>query len=118
MNIDDLTYGQLKAIAAIFGSSTSKADEPKTTESTAFEIGKSYFIRTATYAATGRLVAIHPNELVLEDAAWIADTGRFHNALKDGKFSEVEPFCKPLIVFRGGGIDATEWPHPLPREQK
>jgi hypothetical protein len=84
----------------------------------AFVIGESYFIRTATYASVGRLIAIFPQELVLEDASWIPDTGRFHDALRDGNFEEVEPFINPVIVNRGGIIDATIWHHELPKMQK
>ena len=85
---------------------------------TAFEIGKQYFIRTATYHSVGRLVKVFPNELVLENASWVADSGRFNNALKTGELNEVEPFVAPVIIARGGIIDATEWNHDLPTEVK
>jgi hypothetical protein len=91
---------------------------PENTKQSAFEIGKNYFIRTATYHVTGRLTAIFDNELVLEDAASIADSGRFNKALTTGQFVEVEPFISPVIVSRGGIIDATEWTHELPRTVK
>lgn len=74
-----------------------------------FKIGKNYLIRTVTMIQTGTLVWVGDKELVLENAAWIADTGRFADSLKDvNKFSEVEPFDKPVIVGRGAIIDATE----------
>ncbi len=49
------------------------------TEKTAdiWQLGKIYLIRTVTMIDTGRLVAIGAQQLVLEDAAWIAATGRF-----------------------------------------
>jgi hypothetical protein len=54
----------------------------------------------------------------LEDAAWIADTGRFADALKSGKFNEVEPFPDgQVIVGRGAIIDAIQI-SVTPREQK
>ncbi len=57
---------------------------------------------------TGELVSISQQELVVKDAAWIADTGRFNEALKDvEKFNEVEPFQNPAIVGRGSIVDAT-----------
>ena len=83
-----------------------------------FEIGRQYLIRTVTLYYTGILTRITETDLVLENAAWIADTGRFSTALKTGSLSEVEPFVDPVIVPRGGIIDATNWPHALPREQK
>ena len=75
-----------------------------------WEIGKIYLIRTVTHIQTGRLVAVTPKEFVLEDAAWIADTGRFSGALASADFSEVEPFPKGrrVIVGRGALIDAVE----------
>lgn len=83
-----------------------------------WQVGKNYVIRTVTMIQTGRLIEVTNDELVLEDAAWIADTGRWMNFLKDGKISEVEPFQDPIIVGRHSIIDATEWRHKLPREQK
>ena len=83
-----------------------------------FEVGKLYLIRSVTMYYTGRLVRITKTDLLLEDAAWIADTGRFHTALKIGSFNEIEPFIKPVIVSRGSIVDATIWNHALPREQK
>lgn len=85
-----------------------------------YEIGKNYFIRTVTHHHTGKLVKVTSQELVLVDAAWIADDGRFMNALRKGTLSEVEPFPegKEVIVGRNAVIDATEWIHPLPRVQK
>ena len=83
-----------------------------------YRIGVSYLIRTVTYAALGRLVRVTEHELTLEDASWVADTGRFTNALRDGTLSEVEPVFHPMIVGRGALVDANVWEHALPREQK
>jgi len=83
-----------------------------------YEIGKNYFIRTATMNQIGRLVAVTPNELVLEDAAWIADTGRFTQALMTCAFSEVEMFPKGItIIGRAMVIDACQI-EKLPTAQK
>jgi len=84
----------------------------------AFECGKQYFIRTATYHVVGRLDEIYQKELVLSSASWIADSGRFNAALRTGEFSEIEPFVNDVIVNRGGIIDATEWTHELPTKVK
>lgn len=83
-----------------------------------WEIGKIYLIRTVTHIQTGRLVAVGPQELVLEDAAWIADTGRFSSALSSCNFGEVEPFPEGrVIVGRGALIDAVQIEN-APRVQK
>ncbi len=72
-------------------------------------IGKKYFIRTVTMHLTGELISVGTQELVLKDAAWIADSGRFNEAIRDvTKCSEVEPFAAPVIVGRGSIVDATE----------
>lgn len=58
---------------------------------------------------TGRLVALTAQELVLEDAAWIADTGRFSDALEKCEFGEVEPFPDGRVILgRGAVIDAVK----------
>ena len=107
MNIDDLTLGQLKQIKAQTGDA---AEHP-------FNIGANYFIRTVTMALTGRLERVTASELVLMDAAWIADTGRFAQAVASGEFDEVEPFPDgEVIVGRGALIDACVIPK-LPRVQ-
>ena len=72
-------------------------------------IGKKYFVRTVTMHLTGELVFVGPHELVLKDAAWIADSGRFNEAVRDiTKCDEVEPFAAPVIIGRGAIVDATE----------
>ena len=83
----------------------------------AYQVGAQLLIRTATVYDTGRIVAVFPHELVLEDACWIPDTGRFSNALKSCDFNEVEPFHNPVIVNRGSIIDAT-YIDTLPTTQK
>lgn len=111
MNINELTIGQARELAALFGSNA-------TDNATAFVIGKPYLIRTVTMTNTGRVVKVTHHEVVLEDAAWIADSGRFSDALKSGKFGEVEPFPDgQVIIGRGAIVDAVQVPD-LPRSQK
>lgn len=82
-------------------------------------LGEAVAIRTVTMHYTGRLAEVHDDALVLEDAAWIADTGRFADYLADGTPSEVEPFPPgPVVVGRGAVIDCCGWDHDLPRSQK
>ena len=57
----------------------------------------------------GRVVSVSDHEIVLEEAAWIADTGRFADAVKKAKFDEVEPFPEgQVIIGRGSIIDAVK----------
>lgn len=83
-------------------------------------IGEDYFIRTVTHIQIGKLISVTDKELVLTDASWIADTGRFMQCVRDGELAEVEPFPdrEPVIVGRGALVDAVRWMHGLPRTQK
>ena len=112
MDMDQLTIGEAKQIAAMF--------EGPQSDGSHWEVGKSYLIRTVTMTLTGRLVAVTQQELVLSDAAWIADTGRYTTAVRTGEFNEVEPYPDGVrvIVGRGALIDAVEFRAPLPREQR
>lgn len=84
-----------------------------------FEVGKNYLIRTVTMVDVGKCTKIIGNFIVLEDASWIADTGRFHECLiKSDVFNEVEPFKYPVFVNTQSIIDATPWPYALPAQPK
>lgn len=80
-------------------------------------IGKNVLIRTVTNYYTGHLLSC-ADWLHLEDAAWIADTGRFHEALKTGKLNEVEPYPADCWISAGAVVDLCHWPHDLPRTVK
>jgi len=84
---------------------------------TPFKKGQSYFIRTVTYHLIGKVKEIVGGFLVLEDASWIADSGRFMDALKKGSLSEVEP-CGDAYVNVASVTDAFPWKHALPKDQK
>lgn len=102
MNIKDMTIGQAEEISRMFSTAHSASSH-------AWEIGKVYLIRTVTMIDTGRLVSVGDHELVLEDAAWIADTGTFSVALEKAEFGEVEPFPDGrVLIGRGGIIDAVQ----------
>ena len=81
-------------------------------------IGENVFIRTVTMYHTGKVVAVSDKFVTLSDAAWIADTGRFSDALKTGNLSEVEPVEGLVRVSLGAIVDVFEWKHELPRIQK
>lgn len=102
---------ELKSLLDVLSLGNNKDDD------SVYEIGKNYFIRTVTMHHVGKLVKVTDKELLLEGASWVADSGRFNNALLTGKFSEVEPFVsKTVIVGRGALIDATVFNHDLPTE--
>ena len=79
------------------------------TQHSPWVIGKVYLIRTVTMIDVGTVVQVTPHEIVLEDACWVADTGRFADALKNGKYNETEPFpVGKVIIGRGSIIDAVQ----------
>ena len=101
MDIDDMKIGEIKQLAQLFNNNQ--------TDNSAWEIGKIYLIRTVTMIDTGKLVAVTEHELIIEDAAWIADTGRFMQAVEKAEFGEVEPFPSgKVIIGRGSIIDAVQ----------
>ena len=55
-----------------------------------------------------KLVEVFKNELVLEGAAWIADDGRFQQALENCEYNEVEmyPSDQKVVIGRGAILDA------------
>lgn len=81
-------------------------------------VGNAVMIRTVTHYYTGRIVALSRDEIVLAEAAWIADTGRYSVALETGTLSEVEPYPGLVSVSRGAVVDACAWAHPLPRARR
>ncbi len=109
MNIEDLTIKEAREIATLFNIA---GNVPTT--SAFWQVGKCYFIRTVTMIDTGVLVSIDSHEVILKDAAWIADTGRFSNALKSLNFNEVEAFPDGMVAIgRGSIIDAIQIPSAL-----
>lgn len=90
----------------------------KTSNSHSFKLGECYLIRSVTLYYVGRLVSITDSDLVLDDASWVADTGRFASSLKTGDLKEVEPFWGSVIIARGSIVDACVWKHKLPSDQK
>lgn len=81
-------------------------------------VGTDVLIRTVTMTLTGHVEAIDNELIELSSAAWIADTGRFSDALYTGTLSEVEPFPDRAFVNRGSVIDIAPWSHDLPRSTK
>lgn len=75
-------------------------------------------IRTVTNYLLGKLEKVTKTDLLLSAASWVADTGRFHVALRDGVLNEVEPYPNEVIVSRGAIVDAAVWNHELPRVAK
>ena len=80
-------------------------------------IGKKLFIRTVTYHLVGEVTARVGSLFQLKDASWVADSGRFMQAIKDGEIDEVEP-VGDAWVNTDAVVDIFPWRHALPTEQK
>ena len=83
-----------------------------------FKIGKAYLIRTITMYYTGRVEAIKGKFLILNECAWIADTGRWNEAVSSGSFNEVEPMGDGVILSTDPILDAVEIAYKLPNKVK
>ena len=105
MDLENLTLKQVKEIQSALRS-PKESNHP-------FKVGEKYFIRTATFFQLGRLKEIKGKWLILEEASWIADTGRFHEFLRDGKCNEYESFTEDVYVPLDSVIDITVWTHSL-----
>ena len=80
-------------------------------------VGEKFFFRTVTYHLTGRVKKVIGSIIELENAAWIADSGRFMQAIKEGTLNEVEPVGRAYLNINSV-TDFFPWKHPLPDKQK
>lgn len=75
-------------------------------------VGKKYFIRTVTHHQTGVFLGFSSDrmEVLMGEAAWIADDGRLTEALATGNFNEVEmfPSVGPTAIGRTSIVDAVQ----------
>ena len=109
LNISEETYNKIREQL--------KEDERGEINSFSDLVGKSYFFRTVTYHLVGKVKKQIGSFLELENAAWIADSGRFMNFLKDGTANEVEPVGIAYVNIETV-TDFFPWVHKLPSEQK
>jgi len=114
MDLDSLTLGDLKKLRCLIG------DAAGTNKRLPMPVGKTVFIRTVTHHLCGDVLEFSDEEVALGNCAWIADDGRFHEAMATGKFNEVEPFPdgSRVVVNRGSVIDWTECKFASPRSAK
>ena len=80
-------------------------------------VGKKFYFRTVTYHQIGEVKKIVGRFALLKDASWIADSGRFMQAIKDGTLDEVEPVGEAFVNL-DTVIDFFPWKHKCPTEQK
>jgi hypothetical protein len=110
MNIDELTIKQARDLCNMMGGSSGN--------STSVNCGETVYIRTVTHHYIGRIIAITDTDFKLENASWVADSGRWSQALNTGLLSEVEPYPDTVCVMRGAIVDLSPWTHDTPTEVK
>lgn len=119
MNIENLTIGQAREIAALF-SQVSQVPQKDASVKSDYPVGKNVIVRTVTMIYTGLLSSVTDTDLVLIDCSWIPETERFMQFVADGAVKECEPYPDGLPVFinRGAFLDMCELKSQLPRRQK
>lgn len=109
IEISDETWEKVKDIVA-------EDDESYEVSEIDDFVGKKVFIRTVTYHLTGEIVGKVGHFFHLRKAAWIADSGRFMEAIKNGVLSEVEPVGEAWVNINSI-TDMFPWKHSLPDKQ-
>jgi len=79
-------------------------------------VGQKLYIRTVTYHLVGKVVKRIGNIFELKDASWVADSGRFMNAIKEGTLDEVEPVGQAFVNMNSM-VDMFPWTYDLPDKQ-
>ena len=109
LNVDDETYEKLK--------DQLKPEELEDIEDLDDLIGGKYFFRTVTYHLIGEVKNRIANFLLLEDAIWVADSGRFMQAIQNGELGEYEEVGKAYVNLNSV-TDFIPWIHKIPKGQK
>ena len=107
INIDGVEYVERGAELPVMDATTAP-----------YIIGAKYLIRTVTHTYTGKLIWVGEKELVLDTCAWIADSGRWSDAVLNGSLDEVEPMGDGKVIGRGAIVDASIINWELPTKQK
>lgn len=76
-------------------------------------------IETVTKYYVGEVIDVQPQEIILRDACWVADTGRYHQLLvtgDGGQYTEFEPCPDGIVMIgRGSVVSAVPYNHGLIR---
>lgn len=76
------------------------------------KIGQAYFVRTLSDHWVGRVVAQLPFTLVLEEAAWVASSGRLHEFMAHGQAAGMEVEYVGTVQVTNA-VAVLPWPFPL-----
>lgn len=109
LEISEESYEKIKAQL--------QADELVDVSSLDDLVGKKFFIRTVTYHMIGEVTKRMGAFIELKNASWVADSGKFSTAIKDGTLNEVE-FVGTMWVNLSSVVDFFPWKHKVPVETK
>lgn len=112
MDINELTVGQITELKQLFGGS------PCQTKPSPVFVGQKVFIRTVTYHLIGSVSELCGKWVKLNNPSWVASSGRWNVALRDGTLDEVELCGDFCWVNLDSAVDIHPWEHPLPTESK
>ena len=109
INVSEETYEKIKA----------QLSEDERVDYNGLEdlVGKKWFFRAVTYHLVGKVDKVCGNIVELSGASWVADSGRFTQAIRDGELDEVEPVGAAFLNIQTV-TDFFPWNHALPKEQK
>jgi hypothetical protein len=120
MNIQNL-----KEALSVIEQLRSVEELPAAISQSLFTTGAKYYIRTVTHHQVGECVGVetvgNTPFVVLKNASWVADSGRWNEALTKGLVAsncEVEPCPGFVRVNVTSIIDVFDWSHDLPKEVK
>ncbi|MBA2720759.1 MAG: hypothetical protein H0U52_16190 [Chloroflexi bacterium] len=83
------------------------------------EVGQNYLFMTMTFYWTGRVVAITPADITIDDAAQVFDTGELETTLKSGEVNICQAIPGgTLVTIPRNGTTAIEWKPNLIRKSK
>ncbi len=109
MDINEMTIGQVKELKDMFGNAELKQKTPEHD----FKVGKKYFVRSVTHHYLGEVVDVFNTCIVMHKCTWIADDGKFSDAMRGEwtKSAEHEPYPENarVSIYLGALCDSVEW---------
>ncbi len=108
ININDMTIGQVREIAALLGLAAPTAHA---TPATRLPIGQPVCIETVLGHYVGRLVAVDSLTYWLDEVAWIPSTGRYHLWAAGADPDEIEPLPAGVVGVERSQVLLAR-PHP------
>lgn len=83
---------------------------------TVMQVGQCYYVRTVTDHWVGRVVAIGPHSVALEECSWVADSGRLSEFIAKGETEQME--IEYVGDYTTKWLGFAPWPHKLFKESK